>query len=1590
MHSQSSERASPAGVRKSAASNEKMLLNATDPDTTEFDYIVVGSGAGGGTLAARLALGGKRVLVIEAGCDPANASPSCGNALDDVPPAPDAEREVYQVPGYNAAATEDDAMSWQFSVRHYENTTLQAADSKYNPAKDPSTARQAGKGGIFYPRSSGLGGCTGHHAMIIAKPNDEDWNRIFTLTGDESWRAQKMQGYFTRLEDCLYYKVYQNFFQALLLIYQWLRGLVSFINPRSQLDRGGHGYRGWQKTSFIDPKLVWTIARGDRTFRRILIDVIRYLLSQKGQIRALLRAFVSLRLVQFLDPNFGRGRPELNSRLCFIPIGTDGRRRTGLREYLMNVATAHPEFLVLLTGVLAKRVIFKAAADGGAPRAIGIDVWEKPYLYEASPRSKTTGGTATARRYFAKQEIILSCGAFNTPQLLMLSGVGQRAHLDAMGVNGLAGPDGVPLDRIVDLPGVGKNLQDRYEVSVVSAARQDFSTLNGISFTPNDPADPARRQWLKSGNGLYATNGGALAFFRRSTTAESDDPDLFIFGVPAAFRGYYWGWSKQLLRKIKDATVDSRNLWTWVLLKAYTRNNAGLVRLRSDSPLEQPEITFHSFSEGPAAYRQDLTALAEGVEFVRTMNSHLAALSSEIQPGSGRPNGSAALEDWIQHEAWGHHACGTCRIGSDPWQADVAHLKDQDAVLDSKFRVHGVRGLRVVDASVFPTIPGYFIVTPIFMVGEKAADDILADPETYPNRLEAFEAAAIEERRRIASEGRKMAPAASTPTTRIPADSVGLALSGGGVRSATICLGVLQALAKKNLLARIDFLSTVSGGGYIGAFLGRLYTRMQPTVADPVNRVTDVLANNASDEIWWLRSHGQYLTGEGLPDLKEDLGTVWRNVLAVHFSIGTLAVFVFALLHVISQASDAPSSAVEVPWSFLFVPKSGWSPWWWLPIVIALLAVAPASVAYFLAPKPGSAAPYPLFALLTWIALLAAAVAAIGMTDWLLLPTLAIGVLLLAWMWQEAVQWNLPEGSDFSDRGIVARNRLTRGVGTSIALVIGAAFWVIIDTLALRVASQHMAFHVLGGMMGFSLSVPFLRFIMMKMPAAQPNGTFAYRLPLTVTLGIVASLLFGILIVGLDAIAHASFIPSPMCGLWVLCFSLLTSLVIGRAVGFVNLSSLQNLYSGRLARTYLGASSSQRVQPPDKEAPREINAADPEDDLFLHEYHPEANGGPLHLINVCVNENVDALSGRRQTEDNGLAMCVGPEGVSVGVRFHAVWDARSTAPAGVGDKMARMFQLPGNYKANEMTALRALPIGANPDSFHVLASVDTATVAAEPLRLSQWTGISGAAFSTGEGRLTSLPVALLFGILNLRLGYWWNSGVDEGDRPDRYPPSFLRRLKSLPGDLFRTQRTILNEWRAYFGGPSKRLWYLSDGGHFENTGLYELIRRRVPFMIAVDAEGDPTYHFDAMGLVVRQTRLDFGAHFSWIDPSDARQGGATGWDAIDSTTRPSVIPAWIRAWLNPDSLGPLTGISRSGKYAASVAEIRYADDSAAISWLVVLKASLAIRAMQLDLHCYSVAHATFPNQSTVDQFPTDEEWESCRLVGESIGRETFA
>ena len=114
-----------------------------------------------------------------------------------------------------------------YSVRHYDDNGTQKKDEKYNKSIDPTTGGPVapnnldphpggGKQGVFYPRSSGIGGCTAHHAMITIRPNDKDWNYIAELTGDPSWRAGAMRGYFAKLERNQYLKAYHRFLGKLL------------------------------------------------------------------------------------------------------------------------------------------------------------------------------------------------------------------------------------------------------------------------------------------------------------------------------------------------------------------------------------------------------------------------------------------------------------------------------------------------------------------------------------------------------------------------------------------------------------------------------------------------------------------------------------------------------------------------------------------------------------------------------------------------------------------------------------------------------------------------------------------------------------------------------------------------------------------------------------------------------------------------------------------------------------------------------------------------------------------------------------------------------------------------------------------------------------------------------------------------------------------------------------------------------------------------------------------------------------------------------------------------------------------------------
>ncbi len=1539
----------------------ELIEKAQAHEETPFDYIVVGSGAGGGPLAARLALEGLRVLVIESGLDPGLPHTETGGPF--VPPRADAdgapndreEREVYRIPGYHPAAAEDEVLNWDYSVRHYDDDELQQRDLKYDIRTDPSKGGDGPKGGVHYPRSSALGGCTAHHAMIVVKPPAGDWNRIASLTHDDSWRAEKMNGYFTRVENCLYYTQYHGFFRrALGFFYSGWRHLVAFLNPRLTLDGGGHGFAGWQKTSFIDPVLVVGIALRDGTFRRIILRVFGHLL-RAGGIGELLKRVLVTQWVKYLDPNLDTPRATDNPTLSFIPIGTDGSRRVGVREHLRETATRHPDRLVILTGAHVTRVIFADHVEGETPRAIGVEVRCGAHLYDASPRfCAQAAEKAPLKRFYASREIVLSAGVFNTPQLLMLSGIGDKEQLQKHGIDGLQGHDGAKVGEIVHLPAVGRYLQDRNEISIISETKKEFRTLRTVSFQPGHDGDRARDEWLRTGRGLYATNGGALAIFM--TTDEpryGEEPDLLIVGFPVAFRGYYHGWSRQLLStvlRLGDMTWPpehalTRRLWTWVLLQGHTRNRSGTVELRSDSAFEQPVINFRYFDESSEEADKDVTTLLEGIEWVRKLNATIKPFKSELQPGPQAGDYSRVLEEWVKYQAWGHHACGTCRMGSDAWRPDT---KKTDAVVSSDFRVYGVEGLRVVDASVFPEIPGYFIAASVFMIGEKAADVLLADRREYPRHLRAAEARAVHRRRELAID-RPPPPPANPADAKLPADAVGLALSGGGIRSATFALGVVQALARCDRFRGIDFLSTVSGGGYIGAFLGRLFMRGKDMAHMP-RRVQAALADTGSPEMWWLRTHANYISGEGRSDLTSNIATIWRNLLAVHVCIGAFFVAALATLRLAADTVFAQIDGVTL----LGIPLG---PWWWLPVVVAAVALVPTTLAYWLAPPRASTLEHPRASIPVWLFGLAAAVSALGVPQLRPYAPLALLLLVLAWVAQEAVRWRA--AAPLKLRGDLARNRLTRAAGESLLLVAICAGWVALDALARRSTVTGMLPMATVGMAGIAAALPVLRAFVENLVRGE-EGSFSVlsRWLRRFVRWVLAFVLLGFLLFTLDLLVHSAFESSRTLGIWLLLAALGLSLAIGQSSDFPNTLSLQALYAARLSRAFLGAANPTRVHARPADANSEVQAADPGDDLPFDEYDPQRYGGPLHLINACVNETVDAASARPLRLDKGLSMCVGPSGVSVGRRFHALWEPDADDPHAL------------------RAGLTAVTSGTDPGAFHVLAQRSGEPAPVEPLMLSQWISTSGAALGTGLGRHTSLPTSLLLGLFNIRLGYWWNSGIEGGARPGRYPPALLRRLKSSVARIFPAHAAILNEWRGYFTGPSERLWYLSDGGHFEETGVYELLRRRVALMICANATEDKDYQLAAIALLMRRARLDFGAEISWLEPRPAPPGGGR-WSALDPNGH---VPKWVREWVDPAGVGSLWEIGRLGRHSSALARVDY-DNGGTPCWLLMINAS-RLGDMPLDLRSYAARNLHFPHDSTLDQFFTDEQWESYRRLGE--------
>jgi hypothetical protein len=828
----------------------------------------------------------------------------------------------------------------------------------------------------------------------------------------------------------------------------------------------------------------------------------------------------------------------------------------------------------------------------------------------------------------------------------------------------------------------------------------------------------------------------------------------------------------------------------------------------------------------------------------------------------------------------------------------------------------------------------------------------LADPELLDNwsALRAAEDAAIAARRlKVLGE----AAAGNMHETDLP--RVGMALSGGGVRSATFALGLMRGMAQGHtrqlssdpakrtlvtdgLLGRLDYLSTVSGGGYTGGMYGRLVATYGLQCAQAL------MARGGSPVLDWLRRNGRYLTPSGSRDLGIAVVTYLRAWLAIHIEFMFACIF----LGLVVVGPHLWQHSVQL------LSPTGWERWhtpWW--------AVA---LAFFAALAPGLVAGY-------WAARDAPDLTARRLLpcwrDALFLATAAIGAWLL---WRAAASnggldpvsngLNLPTGAVLAAGSLVAgqlvvmlwmllsrephalrvarlRNWLTRALRQVALIALGLAALGALDRLSWWLLEELQTKEnpwLWGGVGAGGVAVVVLRTLMQPLQqiASKADNRTRDWLPRLLDIGSLLGLL-ALVTAWLVVIQWFVFAPSTLRGLSGLPPLLRAGLFAAFWLGWValtsgnsqmaNTSSLHSFYRARLTRAYLAVGNRQRSMNTDESSDAGIRADVTRvvegDDTRLRSYRPELEGGPIHLINTCLNQTRDDKSGLYNADRKGAAVTATWRGFEMGPR--------------------------------EFVAFRD--------------DQDAGT-------LGRWVAVSGAAASPGAGSYTSRGLALLVYFLGVRLGHWMRAPQQRVE---------LRWLSRLAWRAIPKPMMLTSEASATFFGVERPWWYLSDGGHFENSGVYALIKREVGFIILSDGSSDGDYEFGDIENLVRKARIDFGAEIDFYSHDEAES-----LFTLSSSELTVLSPEHMAN--NHSCRGVLLARIRYRERAGP----RGKDGSEGKPFrpegtLLVIKPNLH-DALDVDLIAYARKHEKFPHESTGDQSFDEAQWESYHRLGEDFGR----
>jgi len=744
---------------------------------------------------------------------------------------------------------------------------------------------------------------------------------------------------------------------------------------------------------------------------------------------------------------------------------------------------------------------------------------------------------------------------------------------------------------------------------------------------------------------------------------------------------------------------------------------------------------------------------------------------------------------------------------------------------------------------------------------------------------------------------------------------IGLALSGGGIRSATFCLGLLRALARNKVLRRFDYLSTVSGGGYIGSALGRLF---HAGAHGDAASVEAGVANDRSLFLWWLRNNGRFLAPAGARDLLQAFSSQLRGFLATQAEV-------LVLMMLVACAVTLPHLAYS--W---FVPLTQNIPlavslWWWL-LPVPLAGVLTACYGYwFLGKETGSGIATALIAagvgmyLGHW-AYTAQGGATPASFDQILLGTAAFLLLPapLAWLCARVSGLRRKEEAN-RVRYTTALAMCLRALAAVFALGAFDMLSWYLKVWLVAALSGNATGHVAAGVGITTLLMSLARYLM---PMLQDGGKGGM---VKISWGVVANVLGIALTLALTlfwmTIFQTLIFPAkddPLSILlrnayarwaWVAIVSAIYILLNGRALQQLNRSSLHYFYRSRIARAYVsvgnvasdGAPSPRFPASPLVDNTRELTEEVTKvtrlldgDDPGMTSYTPHRFGGPIHLVNCCINQTVDDRTGTYNADRKGVSLTVSALGVETGTH--------------------------GPVAGSEALL--------------------------EHTTLAEWIAISGAAVGSGMGSLTRPGTAAMSFLSGLRLGYW-QANLTVGYVRGRV--------------WFAKYRAMLAEMFARFPGLRSRDWYLSDGGQFDNTGVYALLKRRLSLIVLADCGADPDFRFADVENLVRKARIDYDATIAFVDP-----------DQLAPAAGPLAA-----LFGSPNTLEAAPGDAH-----LMLARITYVDGTRGT--LLVVKPRLPTD-LPLDVAGYAGSDSSFPQQSTTNLFYSEAQWESYCELGALLG-----